>query len=182
MLILDFDITIWDHEKVRNLSERFSDEMPGILNSVIVALHRLVKNGTFTRSEGMLKEIENYKDMVDPMRQYIQNNLQLNKQSMIPKTLLYAHYREYIKTKGLHPLSECNFWIKIFEEVKDIEYGTSPVSIKHKYLPERSRVICGLFCIQSELDSFEYKNNVVNTKTINYDIKTKTIMLRKDLR
>ncbi len=179
MLLLTFDSEIKDSEKVRDLSDRFKDELAGILNLALKNLQILIKNGTFTKSDRMKADIESYKDEVNPMRKYIEDNITLDKNSIIPKQLLYAHYKSWIDENGYKPLGESQFSKKLQDEMTDITASKNAITIKHQYLSDRSRVYGGIFC-NSLYPDFEFKDHMVQTNSINFDKDTKAVLVNQD--
>jgi len=121
MLLLTFDGTIKDDEKIRDLSDRFKDELGGILNLALEKLQNLIKNGKFTKSNRMIESIEEYKDDINHTRKCINDNIELDKKCMIPKKFLYFHYKDWAENKGHKSLSEQNFWQKIKDELPNID-------------------------------------------------------------
>lgn len=65
-------------KKIRDLSDRFKDELAGILNLALLNLQTLILNGKFTKSERMKSEIEDYKDDINPIRKYVADNISLD--------------------------------------------------------------------------------------------------------
>ena len=175
-LQINCDITIDDDEKVRALSDRFEDEMNGILNLALQHLGNLIKNGKFTKSERLKETIENYKDQANPIRRYINDCLETDEEVIIPKKLLYSHYKEYMKEKGNLPLSETKFYNKIFTELKTVQ----DIGQKRVTVPginnDRPRFIQGVYCNANDIFSFDYEKEVIQTKNINYDLKQKKVV------
>lgn len=178
-LFLNFKSEIKDDEKIRGLSKRFDDEKPGILNKALTALKELIKNGRFTKSETMLEDLETYKDEVSPLRRYAKDCLSLDKDSMIPKKYLYAHYKEYASEKGYHPLSEQKFWTKLADELgATLESAQYRVNIDS--LGDRPRFAIGIFCNKTDIETFDFDKKSISTTSINYDVNSKTILLKED--
>ena len=177
MLLFTFDTEIKDNEKIRDLSDRFKDELDGILNFALEKVKILIKNGTFTRSIKMNNEIELYKDEVDPMRRYIKENIKLNTNSIIPKKLLYAHYNSWINDNGFKSLNESNFSKKLKESLPKVDISRKSLTIHHDYLQGRSNVYSGVFCTDTLYPEFEYKDNLVQTASINFDKNTKAVLI-----
>lgn len=181
MLLLTFDNEIKDDEKIRDLSDRFKDELAGILNLALLNLQTLILNGKFTKSDRMKSEIEDYKDDINPIRKYVADNISLDSDSMIPKRFLYSHYKEWTDEKGHKPLSEQNFWKKIKEELPTIDTVGKQKTLSIKDLDQSlPRCIEGLYCNSNEVASFEFNKNEIRTNTINLDIKSKQILFKDD--
>ncbi len=178
-LFLNFQSEIKDDEKIRGLSKRFDDEKPGILNQALTALKELIKNGKFTKSENMIEDLEAYKDEVSPLRRYAKDCLTLDKDSMIPKKYLYAHYKEYAGEKGYHPLSEQKFWTKLADEL-GIVLESAQYRVNVEALGDRPRFAIGIFCNKTDIETFDFDKKPVSTTSINFDVNTKTILLKED--
>ena len=182
-LQINCDIVIEDHEKVRELSTRFEDEMNGILNLALQHLQNLIKNGKFTKSDQLKATIEKYKDQSNPIRRYISDCLEVSEKTIIPKQYLYLHYKEYMQEKGNNPLSAPKFFEKLQKEIKSLEdIGQQRINVTDiatKRGPTyRPRFIKGIYCNSNDVFSFEYEKVTVKTENINYDSDTKQIVIK----
>lgn len=178
MLFLGFDAEIKDGEKVRNLEDRFTDELSGILNLALEGLKRLITNGRFSKSDKMLLELEEYKDEVNPIRKYISENVLKISNSMVAKKFVYAHYKEWAHEKGGRVLGEQSFWTKMKQEMQDIDTAGSQIRMGIEQLDqEQPRMVKGLFIKNDEVYSFPYNNKEVKTDFINYDLHSKSILV-----
>jgi len=180
-LQINCDVVIDDDEKVRALSDRFEDEMNGILNLALQHLDNLIKNGKFTKSERLRETIENYKDQSNPIRRYINDCLELDEEVIIPKDLLYGHYKEYMKEKGSMALSQPKFFNKIFTEMKKVQdIGQQRIEV-HGIAKDRPRFIRGVYVNANDIFSFDVEKGVeVKTNTINRNATTKQIIIKED--
>ncbi|MDR3347263.1 MAG: DUF5906 domain-containing protein, partial [Helicobacteraceae bacterium] len=164
MLMLNFAEEIKDDEKVRDLTDRFKDELAGIFNLAIEGLKRLVKNGRFTRSQAMSAALEEYKDEVNQIRSYAKENLVLERATMVPRPWLYAHYKAWADTAGYQVYSEKSFFSKLREEIK---FADGVQRWDHALLPSRVRWCEGLY-VKPVLRSFEIKKgDEIKTNDIN---------------
>lgn len=180
MLLLTFDSEIKDNEKIRDLSDRFKDELAGILNLALENLQVLIANGKFTKSERMVQEIEEYKDDINPIRKYVSENIELDKEVMIPKKYLYAHYKEWTEAKGHKSLNEQNFWKKIKEELPDIDTaGKQKTLVGFDAIEGLTRCVEGIYCNSNEVTGFSLDKTEIRTNTINLDIKSKIIITKE---
>jgi P4 family phage/plasmid primase-like protien len=179
-LQINCDIVIEDDEKVRALSDRFEDEMNGILNLALTHLNNLITNGKFTKSERLKETIEKYKDQANPIRRYINDCLELDDEVIIPKDLLYSHYKEYMKEKGSMPLSQPKFFNKITIEMKKIQdIGQQRIDVP-SIEKDRPRFIQGVYCNKNDIFSFPHEKEEVKTENINYDLKMKKVVVREE--
>jgi len=159
MLLLNFDAEIKDDEKIRDLSDRFKDEMAGILNMTLEALTVLVKNGKFSRSDKMKGEIEAYKDEINPMRTFVKDTLKVDNSCMVAKPFVYHFYKEWASEKGFKPYSEINFWRKIKDELPNIETTGKQIRLATSYFGiERPRFVLNITLQNNEFKSFRYNN------------------------
>nr|WP_315059107.1 phage/plasmid primase, P4 family [uncultured Campylobacter sp.] len=117
MLVLTFDAEIKDDKKIRNLSDRFADEMSGIFALAMEGLDRLISQGKFTKSKRMLAEIEEYKDEVNPMRAFVKDAIVADKNWLVPNPYLYQVYKSYIEGKGGVAMKEQKFFGTLKEEL-----------------------------------------------------------------
>nr|WP_315106799.1 phage/plasmid primase, P4 family [uncultured Campylobacter sp.] len=117
MLVLTFDAEIQDDKKIRNLSDRFADEMSGIFTLAMEGLDRLISQGKFTKSKRMLAEIEEYKDEVNPMRAFVKDAIVADKNWLVPNPYLYQVYKSYIEGKGGVAMKEQKFFGTFKEEL-----------------------------------------------------------------
>lgn len=117
MLVLTFDTEIQDDRKIRNLSDRFADEMSGIFSLAMEGLDRLIVQGKFTKSKRMLGEIEEYKDEVNPMRTFVKDAIIADANWLVPNTYLYQVYKSYVEGKGGVAMKEQKFFGTLKEEL-----------------------------------------------------------------
>jgi P4 family phage/plasmid primase-like protien len=132
MLLLTFDEEIGDDEKIRDLSERFKDEMAGILNLALVGLIRLKTNGRFTRSERAKEELDQYKDEVNPVRGFVKSAIVGASGYCVPTECLYRLYQIYCARAGRQAPNINTFIQKVKEELiaAKIEFDTKQITIK----------------------------------------------------
>ena len=109
MLLIGFDKEIKDDEKIRGLSERFSDELDGIFALALDGLRRLVTQGKFTKGQKMQDALNEYKDEVNPTRVFIRDAIVFNKNRFVPNKYLYMLYSEFAKERGNKPMSQTKF-------------------------------------------------------------------------
>ena len=106
-----------------------------------------------------------------------EENITINKNCIVPKKFLFAHYKSFIEENGYKPLGESQFSKKLQEELPFITASKNSVTIKHKHLSDRSRVYGGIFCSSTLYPEFEYKENQIQTNSINFDKDTKTLLI-----
>ncbi len=182
MLLISFDGEIKDDQKIRDLSDRFPDELAGILNMALKELQVLIKNGKFTKSDSMQEELESYKNEVSPIKRYVSECIELDEKCMIPKRYLYKHYETFAKEKGNHPLSEMKFWTALKEELKIPTDGVQiRMTLALEHVGSRPRFTQGIFCNMNDVETFSMgTGKEIETKNINFDIETKIVLVKKD--
>jgi len=180
MLMLSFDEEIQDNEKIRGLSDRFNDEMGGILNLALAHLQNLISRGYFTKSEKLKENIEDYKDQQNNTRKYIKDNISFESGVMISKKLLHSHYVAYCEDKGLHPKGEPNFIKDIIESIKGVEdIGQQRINISCLNT-QRPRFINNVYVNDYEVKSFHHNKEEIETKNINIDRKSKMVVYKDE--
>lgn len=178
MLLISFDTEIKDDEKIRDLSDRFKDEMSGILNLALESLKNLVHNGKFTKSERMKREIEEYKDDINPIRNFIKDNVVIENGCMVPKKMVYHFYKEWVFEKGNKPFGEAGFWKKIKEEFPKINTAGVQIRFSNDYLgTDKPRFIENFSIQPAEFTSFSFNKEDTPIASLNIDMSTKDILI-----
>lgn len=178
MLLISFDEEIKDDEKIRDLSDRFKDEMSGILNLALKNLQNLVANGKFTRSERMKTEIEAYKDDINPIRNFVKDNIRLEKGCMVSKKMAYHFYKEWAYEKGNKPFGEAGFWKKIKEELPLTNTSGIQIRYNNDFLgTDKPRFIMDFSIQPAEFTSFTFNKVDTTTASLNIDMKTQHIII-----
>lgn len=180
MILITFDAEIQDDEKIRDLSDRFADEMDGIFNLAIEGLKRLIGNGKFTKSSKMKASLEEYKDEVNPLRAYVRDNTRAIPTSMVPKKYLYAHYQAWTESKGYRSFGANAFWGKFKDEAPHAELDKGqvrmPSTANHPALNDRVTFAYGVALLGDELDSFKLENNTIKVEASNFCTNSKAIL------
>ena len=127
MLVLTFDTEIQDDRKIRNLSDRFADEMSGIFALAMEGLDRLIVQGKFTKSKRMLGEIEEYKNEVNPVRTFIKEAIREDNFSYIPTAYLCQVFKQYTIDKGGYKMSDTQFLSRLKAELKLLGINTCSI-------------------------------------------------------
>lgn len=151
LLMITFNNAVKNEDKVLDLSERFNDELDGILNWALRGLERLLKNQEFSKSERMLSDIEEYKDEQNPMRGFVKECVGkpevsegISIEPTYKKHSVYDTYRKWCKFKGSNALSDRKFW-KTFEG----ECKSMGVNVTYTRVSD-IRMVTGLVLIQPE--------------------------------
>ncbi len=119
MLLISFDKEITDDKKIRGLSDRFDDEKGGILNMALLGLERLIKQGSFTKSQKMRDELESYKDEVSPLRAFVRDYIIVDDKYKTPNTYVYNLYKAWAENIGAkNTIAQNNLSKRILDELK----------------------------------------------------------------
>lgn len=113
MKLIKFEVEITREKKIKGLDKieywEKSGELPGILNWAIRGLARLRAQKGFTESESENREIEDYKEEMNPARAFLGEFIEWTGGGAIRSRMLYLTYCKWIKENGYHPLSERTF-------------------------------------------------------------------------
>ncbi len=174
MLLLNFDRVISKEERIQALEDRFEDEMSGIFNMAMDGLKRLLANGDFSTSENMIRNLQEYKEESNPVLAYFNENITMDKECMIPRKFLYAHYKLWTEERGHRTASDRTFFSKIRDINKKIEDARPKFfGEHHELLGNRPRFILNVRVDTEEIDEFEVDKVKIKTDDINIDQKLK---------
>lgn len=183
MIFLNFNTEIPTNERVEKLSERFNDEMGGIINLALGELTGLIKTGKFAESEGMTKAKDEYKTQTDPILAYVGEHITVNEERMIPRKYIYAHYKAWCEDSGHHPMAQKTFLERLF---KNRAYTEKRVAFTESNLGKGLSLfdfyLVGIeFSETSDIANFKLKNLEIATSHATFDIKKKAIHVREGL-
>jgi len=166
MLMLHFNQEIKDDEKIRDLTERFKDEKPGILNLAIKGLERLIRQGAFSMSESRMSFMEEYKTSISPVRAYIQDCLIAEKGVMVAKDFVHAHFSAWCEENGMRSYDSRYFWKKFKELHSNIDYNYKP-RYEHELLGKRPMFLRDFRFNVDSVSEFEFKKQTLEVKNQN---------------
>ena len=170
MLLLNFNRVISKDERIQALEDRFEDEMSGIFNLAIEGLHRLLKNGDFSVSDNMERNLQEYKEEANPVLAYFNENITVDEECMIPRKFLYAHYKAWTEERGHKTASDRTFFSKIRDINKLIsDARPSFFGTHHDILGKQPRFIINIRVNPEDIDEFKVDNTDVRTEDINID-------------
>ena len=156
MLLIVFDTEVKDSQKIRGLSDRFSDELAGIFNMALEGLKRLIKQNKFTRSKLMQTELEEYKDSVNPLRTFVKDAIVADANYFVPGSALYKIYLAYMNDKGGKPIAQKNFAQALRDELTlagiSCSYGQKRMPVNYAGVGERPRCFFGFRVSSDNLD------------------------------
>ncbi len=109
--------------------------------------------------------------------------LELNDSIIVPKQLLYSHFKEYIAQKGGYIPKEATFFKNLIGEIKSLEdIGQKRVANIKGLSADRPRFVKGIYVKSSEIISFPHGKEDILTNCINYDHKSRVVVqLQKDI-
>jgi P4 family phage/plasmid primase-like protien len=134
-LIIPCTAEIKDNEKIRDIVDRFKDEMAGILNLALEGLKRLKSQNYFTKSERMIDELEEYKDEVDPLRVFIKEAVIVDKNFAVPVEYLYRLYTIYTKRLGGKELKRNTFALRLRNNINNEKELVAYIKLRVKDMP-----------------------------------------------
>ena len=110
-LIIPFTVTIPENDRDPHLANKIIEcELSGVLNWALSGLDRLLKQGKFTYSEAVEKELEKFKNESDSVKLFLdENGYESTPTSHIPLKKLYSDYRSYCIEYGYRWLNYKNF-------------------------------------------------------------------------
>ncbi len=181
LVFLDFKQEIPQDERVEKLSERFVDEMDGIINLALKELSGLIKAGKFAQSENMIKSMDEYKTQTDPILSYVSEHIIVESDMMIPRKYLYAHYKTWCELSGHHPLAQKTFIERLKKsrpcEEKRVKL---PENNLHEGLSAFDHYLVGIdFIVDSDILSFKFKGGEHRTSHSAYSFSKKIVIVKE---
>lgn len=110
-LILPFLETIPEAEQDKQLAAKITaTELSGVFNWVLTGLNRLLKQGQFTQSEAVSKQVEDYRLQSDSVRSFLDDNDYVASATQtVARRVLYAEYKNYCQDEGNRAVNSRNF-------------------------------------------------------------------------
>ncbi len=125
MKLIKFEVEITREKRIKGLDKiehwQRSGELPGILNWAIRGLARLRAQNGFTESESENREIEDYKEEMNPARAFLGEYVEWTALGAISTRLLYQIYSRWTKESGYHALSERSFGREVKRKFPKVE-------------------------------------------------------------
>jgi putative DNA primase/helicase len=103
--VIPFNRSIPEKERIPDLLERMTQELPGIFNIVMGAYRRLVKDGAFIRCSQSDAWIQDYKLKYDHEATFLLEQCVRDPEGIVSSTELYQAYRSYMTDNGMNPKS-----------------------------------------------------------------------------
>jgi P4 family phage/plasmid primase-like protien len=181
MLLLTFDRVITKEERIQSLENRFEDEMSGIFNLAMEGLARLLKNGDFSNSENMKRNLQEYKEEANPILAYFNENIVIDEKTMVPRKFLYNHYKAWAEERGHHAASERTFYSRLKDINKKIDYMQTNTfkGVNCQLLGAMPRFVTNIRIDSRDIPEFKVEKSDIKTSEINVDQKTKFVVTVK---
>jgi putative DNA primase/helicase len=109
------------------------EELSGILNWMLEGLDRLLKNKNFSTCRDFKNVLEYKKQCLDPVYQYINDRLEPDVNSVLPKPDVHKDYKEFCETKKYPVLNDVWFSRKMNQFLPPDWNVTSGQSTKHNW-------------------------------------------------
>lgn len=103
IVIIPFNRSIPEKERITNLEARLLAERPGILNWMLSHYGRLMKTNRFTHCNQSVARLEEYIAENDTEATYAQERLDLHESYRVSSQELYADYSEWCTQYGFRP-------------------------------------------------------------------------------
>lgn len=113
MMLIPFNVQIQEHERVPNMDKHTwweqSGELPGIFLWAVAGLHRLRKQGRFTKSQMSESAIEDYRSEANPARAFLLECCEPASRLRVKTSSLYRFYKVWAESHGYRALGERSF-------------------------------------------------------------------------
>ncbi|MFH1842208.1 MAG: phage/plasmid primase, P4 family [bacterium] len=126
MLLILFRVSIPENQQDTKLADNLRSELPGIFCWALAGLHRLRRNGQFTKSALGDEALEEYRAEVNPARLFLTERCYEDPGGFIACESLYGSYKSWCDANGYHPLGERMFGkevIRVFPAVTRTKKG-----------------------------------------------------------
>jgi putative DNA primase/helicase len=100
-----------------DLENTLEGELSGIFEWALVGLHRLLKQGRFTRSEETLKVLREYRRLNNPVTAFVEDECQIGEEYNASKDDLYKRFRAYCGEGGYSPFNKERFFRELYASV-----------------------------------------------------------------
>lgn len=120
MLILNLTRRFLPEEQDRDLTEKLKLELSGIFNWALEGYDALNVRGCFVIDEYMKKLINTIKTSNNPILEFIDENIVIDKSSELVKGVAYDVYYRWILKNGYKPMGINKFSAEIFKHFKTV--------------------------------------------------------------
>jgi putative DNA primase/helicase len=98
----------------RQLGDKLSQELPGILNAALDGLAELEREGQFTQSAAAEAESEDMADLSSPIRVFVREECELGVDFQVEKKQVYWRWKTWCEGHGMPPRSEPLFASRLY--------------------------------------------------------------------
>ena len=125
MFIIPFTERFDGERADKNLLGKLLTELPGILNWALKGLQRLRSNNfEFTKSEEVENSLEQFKDSLTPVREFVKDNIIVGEPGMrVLRNDIISKYKDWCAANGLAKCAEIHpikFWNRFRASCKDL--------------------------------------------------------------
>lgn len=155
LLIVPFDAEFSNKKGNRDIriEDRLEIELPGILNRVIEGFQQLDKNKKFTDSKEIQEEIFEYRDSIDPVIDFVRENLKIDELSTSSEqtgtafSKIHKAYIAYCEENYIRERMNSNHFARRLKSV----IGDYKLRLKRK-TQHKVTIVRGLYLIEGDLD------------------------------
>ncbi|HEY5956077.1 MAG TPA: phage/plasmid primase, P4 family, partial [Polyangiaceae bacterium] len=116
-IILRFDRTFTEEERIDGLSDRLITELPGIARKAVAALP-IVIDGNFKMDGEVEQGQEEFAQAIDQVRQWLEECTVYDPEARLKRGDVYASYRMWANASGHRPLSASEFYGRVESAAK----------------------------------------------------------------
>lgn len=118
-IILKFDRTFTEKERIAGLSDRLISELPGIAVKAVKALAGVIDGPGFKLDGEVAQAKEEFAEAIDQVRQWMAECTIPAPGAQVPRSKAYASYRFWASSNGHRPLSANELYQRINNTAKD---------------------------------------------------------------
>jgi putative DNA primase/helicase len=109
--IISFDKIFSENEQDKQLLQKLTPELSGVMNRVLQGMTRLLKNQKLTTSPKVEEAKRMYELQIDPVKFFVSelNILYDETQAIYSSAKLYGKFRDFCKDSGINALNKQNF-------------------------------------------------------------------------
>jgi putative DNA primase/helicase len=110
-IIIDFPNTFSDDTADKHLLDKLTtrDELVGLLNLALKALHRLLANGAFSYDKTIEDIAERYTMLSDPVLSFVDERCELDNEATVDRQVLYDAFVQYCRDRKIPIKSKESF-------------------------------------------------------------------------
>jgi putative DNA primase/helicase len=149
LIIVPFNKQFGDGEKNLNYKSLDywleEDELSGVLNWAIQGYNRLIKNNKFTVSQISKKEIDNFKNYQNPIREFAVEHFEECSNGIVSSQEAYDLYKKFCVSSGIYnPLTKSQFTVEMKFIFKNMSQQKDATTINYFGQKIRDRNYLGI--------------------------------------